>query len=454
MTETKHLDRRNFMKTTGAAGLGITFLSSAVPVFGKNAPSNQLNVAVMGVNGRGAALMNEILKIDGMHLSHICDVDQLVLDKTIQEVKGSKLQKKQPKGLTDFREALEDDKVDALVIAAPDHWHAPATLLALQAGKHVYVEKPCGHNPREGELLVEAQNRYGKVVQMGNQQRSAPESIEIIQQIQDGIIGRPYYAKAWYANGRGSIGNGKEIPVPQHLNYDLWQGPAPRQPYMDNLIHYNWHWFWNWGTGEALNNGTHEIDVCRWALEVDFPTRVGSQGGRYHFDDDWEFYDTQIVNYDFDGGKTITWEGRSCNPNPVKGRGRGSLICGTEGSVVLDRDGYEIYDMKNNLVKEGKASTKAASMDTRGGDSMTNLHIINFRDAVVDGAAQNSPIEEGHKSVLMCHLANISQEMGRTLAIDPNSGRIKDDEEAMKMWSREYEPGWEPQVDTLGMSNE
>ncbi len=442
------------MKTSGAAGLGITFLSSAVPVFGKNAPSNQLNVAVMGVNGRGTALLREILKIDGMHLAYICDVDQNVLDKTLAGVKESEMQKKQPKGEADIRKVLEDDDVDALVIAAPDHWHTPATLMALEAGKHVYVEKPCGHNPREGELLVEAQKRYDKVIQMGNQQRSAPESIEIIKEIHDGIIGRPYFAKAWYANGRGSIGVGKSAPVPEYLDYELWQGPAPRRPYQDNLIHYNWHWFWNWGTGEALNNGTHEIDVCRWALGVDYPIRVGSQGGRYHYDDDWEFYDTQIVTYDFDGDKSITWEGRSCNPNKVKGRGRGSAIYGTEGTVILDRDGYEVYDMKDQLVKEGKASTKAASMDTRGGDSMTNLHIMNFRDAVVDGAKQHSPIEEGHKSVLMCHLANIAQETGRMLQLDPQNGHIKDDDEASKMWSREYEPGWEPNVETLGMSNE
>jgi predicted dehydrogenase len=442
------------MKKSGTAGLGITFLSSAVPVFGKNAPSNQLNVAVMGVNGRGTALLQEILKIDGMRLAYICDVDQNVLDKTLAEVEESKMQRKRPKGETDIRKVLEDEDVDALVIAAPDHWHTPATLMALDAGKHVYVEKPCGHNPREGELLVEAQKRYDKVIQMGNQQRSAPESIEIIQEIHDGIIGRPYFAKAWYANARGSIGVGKPAPVPDYLDYDLWQGPAPRRPYQDNLIHYNWHWFWNWGTGEALNNGTHEIDVCRWALGVDYPIRVGSQGGRYHYDDDWEFYDTQIVTYDFDGEKSITWEGRSCNPNKVKGRGRGSAIYGTEGTVILDRDGYEVYDMKDELVKEGKASTKAASMDTRGGDSMTNLHIMNFRDAVVDGAEQNSPIEEGHKSVLMCHLANIAQETGRMLQLDPQNGHIKDDDEAAKMWSREYEPGWEPNMETLGMSNE
>nr|WKN36126.1 Gfo/Idh/MocA family oxidoreductase [Tunicatimonas sp. TK19036] len=442
------------MKTTGAAGMGITFLSSAVPVFGKNAPSNQLNIAVMGVNGRGAAHVSEILKIDGMNLAYICDVDQNVLDKSLAWVKESNLQKKQPKGVIDFREALDDKDVDALLIAAPDHWHTPATLMALDAGKHVYVEKPCGHNPREGEMLLEALKRYDKVVQMGNQQRSAPESIEVIKEIKNGIIGNPYFAKCWYANKRGPIGNGKKAPVPEGLDYELWQGPAPRTPYQDNLIHYNWHWFWNWGTGEACNNGTHEIDVCRWALGVDFPIRVGSQGGRYSYDDDWEFYDTQVVTYDFDDEKSITWEGRSCNPRGVEGRGRGSAIYGTEGTVILDRDGYEIYDMDNKLVKEGKADSKAASMDTRGGDNMTNLHIVNFRDGVVDGAELNSPITEGHKSVLLCHLANISQKMGRTLQTDPKNGHIKNDDEAMKMWGREYEPGWEPDMKALGMTNE
>ncbi|MEQ9440918.1 MAG: Gfo/Idh/MocA family oxidoreductase [Cyclobacteriaceae bacterium] len=442
------------MKTTGAAGMGITFLSSAVPVFGKNAPSNQLNIAVMGVNGRGAAHVNEILKTDGMHLAYICDVDQNVLDKSLAGVEESKLQKKQPKGIIDFRKALDDKDVDALLIAAPDHWHTPATLMALDAGKHVYVEKPCGHNPREGEMLLEALKRYDKVVQMGNQQRSALESIEIVQEIKDGIIGNPYFAKCWYANARGPIGVGKSAPVPAGLDYELWQGPAPRKPFQDNLIHYNWHWFTHWGTGESCNNGTHEIDVCRWALGVDYPTRVASQGGRYAYDDDWEFYDTQIVTYDFDGDKSITWEGRSCNPRGVEGRGRGSAIYGTEGTVILDRDGYEVYDMDNKMVKEGKAASKAASMDTRGGDNMTNLHLLNFRDGVVDGAELHSPISEGHKSVLLCHLANISQKTGRMLHTDPGNGHIKDDKEAMEMWGREYEPGWEPDVDTLGMTNE
>ena len=171
-----------------------------------------------------------------------------------------------PKTEKDFRKVLEKTDVDAITIATPDHWHAPMAMLALQAGKHVYVEKPCSHNPAEGVMLVKAQEKYNKLVQMGTQQRSSPHTIEIVKKIHDGLIGRAYYAKCWYTNARKSIGVGKGAPVPATLDWDLWQGPAPRQPYKDNVQPYNWHWFHIWGTGETLNNGTHEVDVCRWAL--------------------------------------------------------------------------------------------------------------------------------------------------------------------------------------------
>ena len=450
----KHLDRRNFIKTSGAAGLGVGLWTSASPLFGKNAPGNKVVVAVMGLNGRGSNLADEITKIDGMEIAYICDVDDAMIAKGIKQVVDSKSQTRKPQGVKDFRKALEDKEVDALVVAAPDHWHTPATLIALDAGKHVYVEKPCGHNPREGEMLLEAQKKYGKVIQMGNQQRSADKSIEVVQQIRDGLIGTPYFGKAWYANTRESIGKGQQVEVPAGLDYELWQGPAPRRPYQDNLIHYNWHWFENWGTGEICNNGTHEIDVCRWALGVDYPTLVSSQGGRYHDDDDWEFYDTQVTSFDFDDKKTITWEGRSCNGRPVEGRGRGSAIYGTEGTVIVDRNGYEVYDHNNELVKEVKAESEAATMDTRGGDMMTRTHMDNFRAGIVDDARLNSPIEEGHKSVLLCHLGNIAQKMKRSLTIDPANGHIKDDSEAMGRWGREYASGWEPDVTALGMKSE
>lgn len=436
-------NRRQFIKTSAAAGIGLGLtgkLSAAQAV----SPNDKVVVAVMGVYSRGGALANSFAQTPGAEVAFVCDVDERAMAKCITEV--DKRQDKTPEALKDFRNAIERDDIDALVIAAPDHWHAPATLMALQAGKHVYVEKPCGHNPREGEILVAAQKKYGKVVQMGTQQRSAPRSIEVIEAIKDGIIGEPYFAKCWYANTRGSIGRGKPAELPSWLDYELWQGPAPRVAYRDNLIHYNWHWFWNWGTGESCNNGTHEVDVCRWALGVDYPTRVLSSGGRYHYDDDWEFYDTQVMSFEFADGKSITWEGRSCNGLPFHNRGRGSTIHGTEGTVLLDREGYIVYDKKNKEIKRSMRGDNNDAMNTVGADGLTDIHIKNFISGIQDGAQLNTPIDEGHKSVLLCHLGNIAQYTGKTLECDPSNGHIKDQEIMDQMWGRKYEPGWEMKI--------
>ena len=436
--------RRQFIQRAAVAGIGVGALGRIPAVYGQNAPSETVRVAVMGVNSRGEVLAQTFARAPGCEVAYVCDVDSRAVEKTVARV--STAQRAQPRGISDFRRALDDDDVDALVIAAPDHWHAPATLLALQAGKHVYVEKPCGHNPREGELLAEAQSHYGLLVQMGNQQRSAPRSIEIIGEIHRGLIGRPYFARAWYANTRGSIGHGIVAGVPDWLDYDLWQGPAPRTPYRDNVIHYNWHWFWRWGTGEINNNGAHEIDVCRWALDVDYPTRVTSSGGRFHFDDDWQMYDTQVASYEFEGGKSMTWEGRSCNGRPIEGRSRGASIHGEEGTVIIDRSGYVVYDLRNNEVKRSIRGETVSALDTRGGGDLTATHIDNFLNGVRGKEQLNAPIYEGQKSVLLCHLGNIAQRTGHTLNCDPTSGHIVGDAEAMSYWSREYEPGWEPKV--------
>ena len=436
--------RRRFIKQAAAGLASISVLGAAR---GSRAPSNTIVAAVMGVNSRGAVLAQSFAKAEGCEVGFICDVDERTIGTAIQGVKDV-VPTANPVGEVDLRRVLENPDVDALVIAAPDHWHAPAAIMALQAGKHVYVEKPCGYNPEEGELLVEAQKRYGKVVQMGNQQRASLESAQIVQDIQDGIIGRAYYGRAWYANTRGSIGRGKPAEVPDWLHYDLWQGPAPRVPYRDNVVHYNWHWFWHWGTGEICNNGTHEIDICRWALGVDYPVRVTSSGGRYHFDDDWEFYDTQVASFDFEDGKTITWDGRSCNGRPVEGRGRGAAIHGENGTVIIDRNGYTVYDQENREVWKRSRTSGEATMDIRGGGGLTDYHIANMLDVIRNGDSveQYSPIDEGHKSTLLCHLGNIAQHTGETLQCDPANGRILNSEAAQAMWGRTYEPGWEVKV--------
>jgi len=424
-----------------ALGNFILPAQSFASILGSN---EKLNVAVMGTNSRGGYLALKFAEAENTNISYICDVDQRAIDKTIQSVYEKYGYK--PKGEKDIRKVLEDSNVDILVIAAPDHWHAPASIMALLAGKHVYVEKPCSHNPREGELLVDAQKKYNKIVQMGNQQRSSYESIEAVQLIQEGIIGNTYYGKAWYANTRGSIGIGKPVLVPEWLDWELWQGPAPRKEFKDNIVHYNWHWFWNWGTGEILNNGTHEVDICRWALGVGYPEKVSSNGGRYQFQDDWEFYDTQIASFDFAEGKTINWEGRSCNGSLFHNRGRGSVIYGTKGTAIIDRNGYEFYDKTNQLIKEAKAGTPNATMNTTGGGDLEKLHIANFLNSIRLGEKQNSPIDQGNISVTICQLGNIAQEIGRSLQIDNLNGRILNDADAMKMWGREYEKGWELKV--------
>src|SRR5467141_3986981 len=436
------MKRRKFMKTASAAGL--SFVGSPRLSSWLGSPGEQVRVAVMGMNGRGTVLARGFARAAHAEVAYVCDVDSVVLAKGGATVAG--VQSKSPRAVGDFRKALEDKSVDALVIAAPDHWHTPAALLAMQAGKHVYVEKPCGHNAREGELLVEAQSKHQRVVQMGTQQRSAPRSIEIVEAIRQGAIGQPYLARAWYANTRATIGRGKAVPVPANLDYELWQGPAPHTPYRDNVVHYNWHWFRRWGTGEICNNGTHEIDGARWALGVDYPVRVTSVGGRYHFDDDWEFPDTQEASFEFAGGKTIIWQGQSCNGLPTYGRERGTTILGTMGSVVMDRDGYTVYDLKDKVVKQSLAAQQGDGLNTHADDDMTAQHIANFVDAIRTGAALHQPIEEGAKSVLLGHLGNIAQSTGRALRTDPKSGHIVGDEEAMKFWQRAYAPGWAPVV--------
>ncbi len=437
------MDRRKFIKNTGIATSGITLLN--FPVFGKSAPSNKVIVAVMGVNSRGAYLAKSFASLPNVEVAYICDVE----DKAIQNglVALNEVTRK-PTIVKDIRELVLKKDFDGLVIAAPDHWHAPASILGVANGKHVYVEKPCCQNPHEGELQIKAMNKYGKLLQMGNQRRSYPTLIQAVKEVREGIIGNVYLGKAWYANNRKSIGFGKTIPVPSSLDFELWQGPAPRKDYKDNLVHYNWHWFWHWGTGEACNNGTHEIDCCRWFLDVEYPVKVTSSGGRYAFKDDWQTPDTQIASFEFRQGKAITWEGRSCNLYPVEGAGRGFIIYGDKGTLVNEGGGdYKIFDEKNTLVKEVKPDAKADPTNPVSASGNIELHHFqNFVDGIRGEAAITAPINDGYKSVLLCHLANIAQRTGSTLHCDDKTGHVNNNAPAMALWQRTYEKGWAPVV--------
>jgi predicted dehydrogenase len=443
--------RRSFIQKTGAASAAIVF-GGILPGFSASQYRNiigsneKITAAVMGVNSRGLSVGTNFASQKECELMYVCDVDNRAMDKCVNAVE--KTQGKKPKAEGDFRKALEDKNLDLLIVTAPDHWHAPAALLAVSAGKHVYLEKPCSHNPNEGEMLVKAAAKHNKLLQMGNQRRSWPNVMAAIAELKAGVIGRPYYAKTWYTNNRESIGVGKATEVPSWLNYELWQGPAPRKAYKDNLIHYNWHWFWHWGTGEALNNGTHMVDLARWGLGVDYPTRVTSAGGRYRYQDDWETPDTQVIDLEFANNTLISWEGRSCNGKNTEGSSVGVIFYGETGSLLIESgNSYKIYDLKSKLVKEVKNDITANALDRTGpGMELDALHIRNFFDAIKRGGTLNSDILSGHQSTLLVQLGNISQRTGRALKIDPSNGRILNDKEAMKLWSREYEKGWEPKI--------
>lgn len=425
------IDRRHFLENAALHGTVAGLSLGTITAGAASVNEKKVTVGVMGLS-RGRALADAFAKQSDVEVKYVCDIDTKRAEETARTVAGAV--GKSPRPITDFRQILDDPEVDALVCAAPNHWHAPATILSCAAGKHVYVEKPCSHNPREGELMVAAARKYKRAVQVGTQRRSGPGWAQAMEKLWTGAIGRVYLVRARYYSARGSIGHGKPAEVPAHINYDLWQGPAPRQPYLDNVVHYNWHWRWHWGNGELGNNGVHTLDLCRWGLGVDYPVRVTSSGGRYHWDDDQETPDTHAVCFEFEGKRQITWEGTSCNRH-----GSGfTTFYGDGGTLEVDSNGsYVLYDLDNKATDNHQASSR--------GDSQ---HITNFLDAIRNDTplALNAEIAEGHKSTLLCHLGNIAQRTGRSLNCDPQNGHILADSEAMALWGREYEPGWEPKV--------
>lgn len=419
------MHRRHFLQTTAAAGAALNLSLAAEQA------SNKLVVGVMGTGGRGTSLTRTFKGLPNVEIAYTCDADQTRAGKASDEV--VKLGAKAPQVVQDFRRILDDKAVDVMVIAACNHWHAPGAILACAAGKHVYVEKPCSHTPREGELMVQAARKHDRRVQMGTQRRSWPKHIEAVQRIREGVIGRPYFAQSWYTNNRPTIGRGEASAIPQGLDYELWQGPSARKPFRSNYLHYNWHWFWNWGNGELGNNGVHTLDLCRWGLGVDYPVSVTSSGGRYRYDDDQETPDTHIVSFDFPDKKSITWEGLSCSQLPA-GQSPLAMFVGEKGSLELTGSGYVISDLKGKEVEKVNGPTSDAQ------------HVGNFLDSIRGSAKLTCEIEEAHKSTLMCHLGNIAQRTRKTLRCDAKDGRIINEPEAQALWTKEYAKGWEPKV--------
>jgi len=423
------LHRRQVIQTAA----GSTTLALATAAWAaEDAPSRKISVGVMGMGGEGTMLATEFQKQSGVDVKYVCDPDRRRADAAAAAV--AKVDGRTPQAIGDYRRILDDRAVDVLVIAAPDHWHAPATILGCAAGKHVYVEKPVCHNPQEGEWMVAAARKHKRLVQAGTQRRTWPAHREAFEKLQAGVIGKVRYIKCFVALGRQAIPRGQPADVPEWLDWNLWQGPAPRRPYRDNIVHYNWHWFWHWGTGEIGNHGIHRIDICRWYLGVEFPRAVSSGGGLIAFDDDRDTPDTQIVTYDF-GDKLLSFEHASWHTRSLGERREDDIIVyGDQGSLVWGGAGYRLYDMKGKQTYENRG---------RGGYTE---HVANLVDAIRNATPLNAEIEESHKSTVLCHLGIIAHRTGRTLRCDPANGRIQGDAQAAALWRREYEPGWEPQV--------
>ena len=448
----KDTSRRDFIKksTLGAAGLTIGAMGFSAKSYANIMGANdRMNVALIGLGRRYSAYLPPIgNKDNNIRLKYLCDVMDSQMDKAAKRVKKQLGLK--PDLEKDMMKIFDDSEIDAVFIATPDHWHTPAAILALQRGKNVYVEKPISHNPYEGEMLVEAQRKYGKVVQMGNQQRSSRESQEVIQAIHDGAIGNPYLAVAFYTNARGRTPNQVLQAPPKGLDWEMWQGPALHRQYTHDTWNYNWHWYgWNFGTAETGNNALHELDIARWALQVAIPEEVYVEAEKQHFlDDGWEMYDTMEATFKYTGDKVIKWDGKSRNGySTYGGGGRGTIIYGSDGSVFVNRGGYKLFDRKGKIVKDSSSATQESGTALGGGGDLSTMHVTNFFDVVRGKTTkQSSPVDEGVTSTLLCHLANISYRTGSKLRLNCANGHIMNNNSAMKLWRREYEKGWEPKI--------
>jgi predicted dehydrogenase len=438
-TASPHLPPRRRIIGAGFVSIAAWKLSclSSKSLFAQSAVDEEPKRVVVGVMGlsRGLSLASDLLKIPGVELKYLCDVDQKRSAAGIKSIadKGGDAMPVQ-----DFRTMLDDKEVDALFCAAPNHWHGPATILGCKAGKHVYVEKPASHNPQEGEWMIEAAAKYQRCVQVGTQRRSSPGIQAGIAKLHAGAIGQVYQARAFFSQLRPTIGRKSDTTAPATLDYDLWQGPAPRKPFRENVVPYNWHWFWHWGNGELGNNGIHLLDLCRWGMQVDYPIRTVSSGGQFGFDDDQETPDVHHVAWEFEGKKQITYQGNSRTKSKL---GPFAAFYGTDGSLELDGDGtFRIFDKKDKLVEE-------TSQTSQGQPE----HIANFIHAIrtSDPKKLAQPVESGHRSTLLCLLGNISYRTDRVIHTRAVDGHITDDGIPSHLWRREYDSVWEKDISQI-----
>ena len=442
-------NRREFIK----AGAGAFFIASADRILGAMKPSERVRLAIVGCHakGRGAEVMRGMMKVPGVEIAWVCDVDSRARDWAAAEVE--KVSGFRPRKEKDLRKVLEDPALDGIVSETPDHFHAYSAVLAMRAGKAVYVEKPCCFCPAEGHVLMRVAKETGAVLQVGSQRRASHSYRSAMKWLDEtGAIGERRWAKCWYMANRGSFGKGKPAAVPDWLDWDLWQACAPRRAFRENYVHYNWHWFRHWGTSEMGNNAPHFADVSRWALGLDmFPESVSCTGGKF-FDkgDDYEWPDTFNAAFRYPGDRMITFEMASHrSEKPYMGAGTGAMVYGTKGAVYFGpMDTVQVFDEKSKVIKEW--TTGGVLVEGNTPVSTTNptadldvLHLANFveclrarnRETFVDA-------EQGVKSSILPLLANISVDCGETVKVDPATGLLRSKVGADK-WSREYEKGWE-----------
>ncbi|PCJ82578.1 MAG: oxidoreductase [Bacteroidetes bacterium] len=436
--------RRSFLKRTAVAGSAVIAAPTIISakVFGAN---DRINAAVLGVNGRGKSHIKSFMAQDNVRIKTLCDPDMNLL---IDRQKSFKETYNKDVGLEqDLRRVIDDKDIDVISIASPNHWHALSVIWACQAGKDVYVEKPGSHNIWEGRKMVEAAEKYDRIVQHGVQLRSSPAINEAIDLLRNGYIGKVYMARGLVFRWRGDIGDQGFSAVPNGIDYELWTGPAPKRPFTRNLVHYNWHWHWDYGNGDVGNQGIHETDLCMWGLDVGLPTKITSMGGKFLWDDCKEVPEvlTSIYKYP-DEGKIIQFEVRPWCTNTEDGATVGNIFYGDKGIMVVE--GYDKY--KTFL---GKDRTPGKSGED-GGPSGTGMdrgaggtvgHFTNFIEAVRkhDKSILNGPVETAHLSSGLAHLGNIAYRLDRVLTFNPKSETFINDAEADKMLTRKYREGFE-----------
>jgi len=422
--------RREFVQrsTTLVAGAAALAVSPQLRAADAN---SRVVLGVIGPGGMGTNLLKSFAAQKDVDIAWVCDPDAERAGKAAQNVE--QIAGRRPKVEKDLRRVLDDKAVDAVIVATPDHWHGPATILACEAGKHVYVEKPCSHNIREGRLMVEAARRHKRVVQVGTQSRSTTHVRRAMEILASGAIGEVLVAKAWNSQRRNSIGRAKPSEPPAHLDFDLWVGPAPMVPYQSNLLPGIWRWWHAFGTGDIGNDGVHDLDLARWGLGAEtHPSAVTAMGGKYHFDDDQQFPDTQYVVFEYAGDgprrRQLIYEQRLWSPYLQEGYENGNAFYGTNGMLLLGKHGgWQLFGPRNEL------------RDKMSGNVENLPHHRDFLDGIkAGGRRMHADIETGHLSATLAHLGNIATRVRRTLEFDPKTERIVNDAEADSLVRRQY----------------